>query len=422
MKILKLVVIGLFLGNAAYSQINFNGDFSFYPTNCADPINTNPGSTREAAPIQKGCVAGRWYASHGTPEICRFSDETNNFAHMWTGKYNLGTNSPIRGEGLIYRCKYEKGQVHTLTFKLMTTTELDHVYIYLSNDVPVQNSIDFNVTGGSYNIPFVANKQLVFHKVNYSRLKSQGWETFTLSFIPDQNYESIWIYPEDNNVDRQLLFLDDFQFSNCIPSLTYDNQATVPALAQVSNYILGRSVTISSGQISTLRAANYISLEPGFYANNGALLTAEIQGCGEYNPSKCCNDQLSFLTTSDGNASGRLFSLNPYTYCTPPQYAFVQGDAGQADTEKENNAEISVFPNPAVENVQIKYSLKYSQTISINVYGSNGNLIESVVNNVLSESGESKIPLNLKTYLPGMYLCTLILSNNEKITAKFIVK
>jgi hypothetical protein len=72
------------------------------------------------------------------------------------------------------------------------------------------------------------------------------------------------------------------------------------------------------------------------------------------------------------------------------------------------------FPNPASDQVTIRYRVNSKTKVSMKVYDGKGRIVASPLNNINRDSGTFDYKLNTTTYSPGIYYVTL-LNNNETV-------
>jgi len=90
---------------------------------------------------------------------------------------------------------------------------------------------------------------------------------------------------------------------------------------------------------------------------------------------------------------------------------------------KETKSEIgsvSLYPNPAKENVVIRVNTQNAGTISANVYDITGKLVLSPVQNETLLNGENNFSFNTSELQNGVYFVTLNNANGKE-TVKLIV-
>ena len=78
-----------------------------------------------------------------------------------------------------------------------------------------------------------------------------------------------------------------------------------------------------------------------------------------------------------------------------------------------------MYPNPVKDLATVKFNLKKSATVLVNVFDLNGRLINSIKSQNAAV-GNNKIEVNCSTLSKGTYLMQLIVGQS-KATSKFIV-
>lgn len=285
--IILIFVLFFYNTNFISAQIVLNGDFEefiFTGGDCECNIDLY-FLTTATAPFQ-GCgnpttsFPNCWWVSHGTPEIFRY--QGNNEAVLWSGKWE-NEDAIARGEGLFIYCNFHENRVYNLSLKLGSgATAIDHVYIELVTGGALQSltSASYNVYDGSYDIPIVATeyKQTIKHYTNFSA----GQTTINISFIPDNDYHCLWIYPIHNSHPISVLYMDNVSIAYCETYEIYLNISNLPVLTARSDYIKTTGIVkVLNGQNVTFTAGNYIELNPGFETQPGCFFDAYIGGCSQ---------------------------------------------------------------------------------------------------------------------------------------------
>jgi len=112
---------------------------------------------------------------------------------------------------------------------------------------------------------------------------------------------------------------------------------------------------------------------------------------------------------------------NPYTIKT--QYGLLAGVISDDSFVKATTPitipnTISLYPNPAYNEVNINYSATAASNCNISISDMQGHIITSVVQLQLI-AGENSIPFNVSQYGPGVYILTLQTANNVQ-RVKFV--
>jgi hypothetical protein len=79
----------------------------------------------------------------------------------------------------------------------------------------------------------------------------------------------------------------------------------------------------------------------------------------------------------------------------------------------------TVFPNPATGMVTVELNAPVAQTLSIQICGTDGKVIEQIANTL--EEGKTQIPLSIATLKAGVYTVKVNGENTLK-TIKLIVQ
>lgn len=79
-----------------------------------------------------------------------------------------------------------------------------------------------------------------------------------------------------------------------------------------------------------------------------------------------------------------------------------------------------VYPNPASNDVHVKFDLESSSKVSLSIYDISGREVKRVVNNEFRTLGTNKIDFIVSDLDPGTYICRLV-AGELAMTANFIV-
>jgi Secretion system C-terminal sorting domain len=185
MKILITTILALCLTiNISFAQTFPNINLSQVPSTAACLTNSNEDQFAK----QQGddCQTSPWFASHGTPDVL-----SDRFTRVGSGK----NSSPI-SEGVAYRQTFFKGKLYIMDISFSTNT--DKFNVFLANGVPISLSgtnTPSEPNRRSFSVPNVSDKQSVIVRGN----TNLNMVTETISFIPNKDYECLWIFSEDNN-------------------------------------------------------------------------------------------------------------------------------------------------------------------------------------------------------------------------------
>jgi hypothetical protein len=96
------------------------------------------------------------------------------------------------------------------------------------------------------------------------------------------------------------------------------------------------------------------------------------------------------------------------------------GSTAGIDAHATNENELSLFPNPATDNVRITYTLRERGAVSVRLYNLNGDLVADLVNetqDVGIQSNSAHLPTGLAK---GLYMVKLMV-NGQQSTQKLMV-
>jgi hypothetical protein len=97
---------------------------------------------------------------------------------------------------------------------------------------------------------------------------------------------------------------------------------------------------------------------------------------------------------------------------------YINGPAGISDPASEI-ATLELYPNPAVDLLNVNYSLKENENVSITIYDIQGKIMTATTP-VMQSSGKYVESIDMEDYLPGIYFMH-ITAGTTVITRKFVV-
>ncbi|HEX7412785.1 MAG TPA: T9SS type A sorting domain-containing protein, partial [Bacteroidia bacterium] len=118
--------------------------------------------------------------------------------------------------------------------------------------------------------------------------------------------------------------------------------------------------------------------------------------------------------TGQGSTSGDKVSAVTSITLTPGSSAGIASHA-------ENTHALTVFPNPATDNVRITYTLMERGTVSVKLYSLNGELVADLLNETQEvglQNTNAHLPLGLAN---GLYMVKLNV-NGEQSTQKLLIQ
>ncbi len=116
----------------------------------------------------------------------------------------------------------------------------------------------------------------------------------------------------------------------------------------------------------------------------------------------------------DGNSSGDSWNVHHIVISEWPTGLGVA-------TIEENPLQLSIFPNPAKDKVNITYNLKQSTELTVNLYGIDGRLISNLENNTVTEGEHTQNLMLPSAIKPGLYLIQLI-ADGQSTVQRIIVE
>ncbi len=122
-----------------------------------------------------------------------------------------------------------------------------------------------------------------------------------------------------------------------------------------------------------------------------------------------------------GENSGIVITTNSEQYVDPiVEYLFDYAltITNISEVPEYRNVNMSVYPNPANDQLTISYQLKEAGTTLISIFSNNGQLMETL-SNEFKLAGEYSFVRNISDYKPGIYFCRIQIGN-EMVTKKII--
>jgi hypothetical protein len=92
---------------------------------------------------------------------------------------------------------------------------------------------------------------------------------------------------------------------------------------------------------------------------------------------------------------------------------------GTTELTKENAMQLSIFPNPATEQLNILYKLATDSEVDLKIYSSNGQIVYSNENDYHT-AGSYSVNFNASSLSRGIYFISLK-TINQVITQKLII-
>jgi len=216
--------------------------------------------------------------------------------------------------------------------------------------------------------------------------------------MPSKDYESLWIFPEDNDNLISHLHIDNVQEIECSSTQYYTNTSSLPVLTGRSDWILadgagGGPVTVGALAKAHFRAGSWIQLNPGFNTTNGSLFSAIIEPCGSID---CVsNDAFPFRDkssreTSEGNMLKSLGS------------------------ESEVGFKVTAFPNPVETTLSLHWESK-DAVVSIIVRDISGRVVKFFESEYLSN-----VSIDMSSIESGVHFVECQSSSGAKSVIRFI--
>lgn len=122
---------------------------------------------------------------------------------------------------------------------------------------------------------------------------------------------------------------------------------------------------------------------------------------------------VSRIEKSEGTENENLLSLE----------TVLTASTGIVKTENENQSfenRYSLFPNPAVDELNIACTISKPSTLTITLYDTNGKLIKHITRNKKTTEQDYSIPVSVENLKPGVYFVSIV--NGEEVSSLRFVK
>ncbi|HVD97586.1 MAG TPA: T9SS type A sorting domain-containing protein [Cytophagaceae bacterium] len=400
MKYFKIIVILFVIGmyTNSFAQVIYNNSFEEYcQTNYSEPspfYNSCPGTSCSAWP---SCVPG-WKSSHGSPNIAGSAYNGSNCAEMWSAYSS--DSSRVIGEGIFTNVCFSHDATYfiSLWVKGIMNQKFGELYIYAASNLTQRGLL----TQGE-RIPTIDGELLYQGDIN-----SSSWQQVLINYTPNASVpvrNQLVIFPYQSDPLNAYVFIDKvevFKTSCCPSSVLYQNTNTLPAYTNVSDYIRAGNnvgstyastgdVDFGPGHTTTMKAGNYVSLEPGFTAEYGSVMTASIAVCTS---ATNCN----YNSTCQDNT--RL-GIAPILF-------------ENTETIVED---MRIYPNPTTGKLYI--DLLPAKYIAISIYNMIGEVLYQKEYKDLSYSSKE---IDVNTLSTGVYRIEIIKDGTKQVKTFSIVK
>ncbi len=121
---------------------------------------------------------------------------------------------------------------------------------------------------------------------------------------------------------------------------------------------------------------------------------------------------MNLVKTDGSTLTFAISDIRKYTYT-------ITVDIDTPNQEAE--ADVLVYPNPAVTQFNLNYTLPKAQEVNVSLYEMNGKLIQTVVSEKQAE-GEHSIKMNNPSLKAGVYLIKLQTENKLSVKKIIITK
>lgn len=410
-----------------------------------------------------GCVISNtshgplpWISTSGTPNVTSeplTAFEGTHYAHMAANYRGFRCNSfngrgSSRSEGIAMTNIFYGGETYVLTFQMQwkdrgPTSALNFDVVLANRLVNVTGSL----TGCAIDngvAPLITDKDTVIYSTVLTGITTD-WQQVQVTFTPQRttSYFQLWFRAEaigDESGDSlNDVYIDDVKIENCtrtiytpeIERLNINRNSSgfiVDAIAETNPVPVNHrfSVHISNG--TTDDGPEVPGNAPVFIFNQtdaNAVFSNNLRSNqifyikhGIWND--CIGwreDRKLFILRSTSNSSvNPEYEIEFLDSSFKPSKEYLaemtkRALSGDFDIEERNNNEIvnenkitvTNYPNPFSNNTTIEYTIESEGPVSINVLNNNGQVIETLLNNVQNNSGTHQVVFDRNNLSSGIY-------------------
>ncbi len=308
-----------------------------------------------------------------------------------------------------------------LVDNLPSTFGVDWYFMKNSCFISTISALDLNTNDGLLKLSNYSKNQIladsrfddIWWDLSHDNMLHTSYNSSLRNFIADQIY---------------LSQTDNYAQLDCSISGGYTNSGE-KKLHKASNAVTIGQHTVGNGAQLTLKSGSTIILKPGFEVKSGGTFSASIENihsrdCNlagnlpQFTPplrNSTQNNIIQMDTIIDGNLVS-LFSTSDQTVSK-----IISNKSLATQNFSVQGTTMSIFPNPAEDNIIISYSNPKRQIIEIKLVESmSGRILKTIFEGMTNE-GSLNIPIDVSYLLNGMYIVT-IQTENTIIKEKFIKK
>lgn len=102
----------------------------------------------------------------------------------------------------------------------------------------------------------------------------------------------------------------------------------------------------------------------------------------------------------------------------------INKSTAEDDSTNQNSDEIKLYPNPITADKQftVEYKVKESNFVKIDIFDTNGNLVQNILNGVKRNTGHNQETISVETLLNGKYEIKIQIGDEYKTKSFVIVR
>jgi len=382
----------------AQGQCLTNGTFA---TACDAEVTVPPNDAcptwTDGSNGTNNCGAG-WIRSHGSPQMKKTTvvyeggTDTIHYAFMIGDQFN-------QSEGIFTPYTFSQNQQYTLKFVYAAGSSNGTVSAFAANGLQ-QNVIQHC----QETPPSISSKQLIGQ---FTATVSSQQQEATLTFIANNNFSQLWIYPSAGSSLTQLFLFSVQACPTCRSDQVIYKSGVIPGGNTTAGYIdVGSSagtggfgiVTVASGQATTLVASQQVTLLPSFQA----VVTAGGSFIAQIAP--CVSDQ-QMNSMPDRYARMKI----------PVQFGNADQMLDRPDVNTEKSSLIKIYPSVSNGVVHITGNRKILANADVSVTdGAGRNVYRTHL------SGDADVTLDLGKLAGGLYFVQLR-NGSQAFTQKIMI-
>ena len=300
-----------------------------------------------------------------------------------------------------------------------------------------QGSLNAAVTIQNYSVGASMTECNILTKVNGNIVDTYPWSGNLDTYgVADIDLGTISNLPDNANVSFEIEYSGDMDSSNnsISPSVSGSEESSVYVTLTIltDNYPEETSWQLFDANGNVVASTNIVGQAYGAAGDYSGQANTEIEidwtldaGCYTFSVYDAYGDGVNssqwggtdgLITLTDA-ASGNVF----YSVWDGFDVASVAFDAGALSSIEEiSETEISIFPNPSRDYVNLSIDSKNSKEVNIEIYNNTGKVVYNKSRNLTA--GSNNIKMELNDLISGLYYVNVIIENENNLQPLTIVK